>query len=1260
MARPEKPAPYAGEDIEKKGVPNETPRHDDVGVIKHADQNDADEAYKVFAAQGGEVIVITPEEERRLLRKIDLNLMPLLCIVYGLNYLDKTTVSYASVMGIKTDINLIGQDYSWIGSMFYFGYLVWEWPTNRLLQRLPLAKYSAFNVIMWGLTLCCMAAVKNFAGAMTVRFFLGVFESAVSPGFALFTSQWWTIREQGTRTGWWFSFNGWGQILGGFVAYGIAVGTEAHPIAIKSWQLVFLVIGLFTASMGVVFLYWMPDSQLNARFLTPKERLMAVERIRMNQQGVGNKHFKMYQFKEALTDPMIWAFVFYSLVADIPNGGISNFFSQLIVSFGYTNTQSLLLGTPGGAVEVVALVVAGHLGDRFRNRLLISTSGLLIAALGMLLITCLPESNNAGRLVGYYLTQASPTPFVALLSLISTNVAGWTKKTTVAAMYLIGYCVGNIIGPQVFQSKDQPEYRPAEITIIVCYLVCVLDVLFIYFWCRQQNKKKAAIRAAPGYQKLEGQEFLDLTDRENPEFPRVHVLIPLGTDHRGSFRTDAAMSHPQDEVHNHSLEDPESFWAHQAEHLHWHRKPQAILLKSTKTLESGTTHPHWDWFAGGEISTCYNCVDRHVLSGNGDRPAIFYDSPVTKTKQTITYNRLLDEVEVLAGVLRDEGVKKGDVVLIYMPMIPAALIGILAVNRLGAIHAVVFGGFAAASLAQRIEASKPVAILTASCGIDGTKPPISYKPFIREAIELSKHKPNRVLVWQRNELRWDPLNKSGGERNWFKLVRSARARGIKADCVPVKSGDGIYIIYTSGTTGSPKGVVRDAGGHAVGLHLSISYLFGIHGPGDVIFTASDIGWVVGHSFIIYGPLLTGAATVLYEGKPVGTPDSSSFWRIIQVSLDSHTFKSVCPENAGSLTLFSQDYKVNSLFTAPTALRAIKRDDPENEYLKRIGETGGLKSLRAIFLAGERSEPSIITMYQELLQRYGASGATVIDNWWSSESGSPISGVSLLPHAGKDRKANIRDQELLRIKPGSAGKPMPGFDVRAVDDQGNEVKRGKMGNIVMATPLAPTGFRTLWDDEDRFYKGYLKRFDGKWLDTGDAGMIDPEGYISIMSRSDDLINTAGHRLSTGAIEQAITSHPLVAEASVIGIPDNLKGQLPFAFVTLSVPDHPSSAVPDPKIADEIQKQVRSQIGGIATLGGIIQGKGMIPKTRSGKTLRRVLRELVENAVHDEFDKDVAWPATIEDASVIEVARSKVAEYFKERGGAHKAVETRAKL
>ncbi|KAI1107141.1 AMP-binding enzyme [Jackrogersella minutella] len=696
------------------------------------------------------------------------------------------------------------------------------------------------------------------------------------------------------------------------------------------------------------------------------------------------------------------------------------------------------------------------------------------------------------------------------------------------------------------------------------------------------------------------------------------------------------MSHPQDEVHQRSLENPELFWASHAENLHWNKKPKSVLTKTTRKLKSGIEYPHWEWFTGGEISTCFNCVDRHVLAGNGDQPAIFYDSPVTKTKRTITYAQLLDEVEVTAGVLREEGVKKGDVVLVYMPMIPEALIGILAINRLGAIHAVVFGGFAAASLAQRIEASKPVAILTASCGIDGAKPPMSYKPFISEAVRLSSHKPSRIIVWQRDELRWDPLGKTTGERNWFKMVRSARARGVKAECVPVKATDGIYIIYTSGTTGSPKGVVRQAGGHAVGLHLSISYLFGVRGPGDVMFTASDIGWVVGHSYIIYAPLLVGAATVLFEGKPVGTPDSSTLWRIIQ------------------------DYKVTSLFTAPTALRAIKRDDPENRALQQIGRQGGLKSLKALFLAGERSEPSIITMYQDLIRRYGAPEATVVDNWWSSESGSPISGLSLAPHAADPRERSDRNHKPLPVKPGSAGKAMPGFDVKVVDDNGNEVKRGKMGNIVLAIPLAPTGFTTLWNDEERFYNGYLKRFVGKWIDTGDAGMIDAQGYISIMSRSDDLINTAGHRLSTGSIEQAITSHHLVAEASVVGIPDSLKGQLPFAFITLSMPEHPTSAVPDESLSKEIQGLVRKQIGGIATLGGIIQGKGMIPKTRSGKTLRRVLRELIENAVHEELENEVQYPATIEDVSAIDVARSKVAEYFKHKGDSHQAIEARAKL
>ncbi|KAI1495009.1 major facilitator superfamily transporter allantoate [Biscogniauxia mediterranea] len=485
---------------------------------KHVDNNDPDEALKLVAAHEGEAIVLSPEAEKKLLRKIDLHMMPLLCVVYGLNYLDKTTLSYASVMGIKNDIHIGVNEYNWVASIFYFGYLIWEWPTNRLLQRLPLAKYSAFNVITWGLVLCCMAAVKNFAGAMAVRFFLGVFEAAVSPGFALFTSQWYTIREQGTRVGWWFSFNGWAQIIGGCVAYGIAVGTERHPLLVESWQLIFLVTGFFTAFMGVLFLYLMPDSQLNARFLTPEERVMAVERIRVNQQGVGNKHFKWYQAKEAFTDPMIWAFVLYSAFSTIPNGGISNYFSQLIVSFGFTNNQSLLLGAPGGVVQIITLLICGHLGDRFHNRILFSSGFMLIAIAGLLLVLLLPEENKAGRLVGYYLYQSLSTGFVVLLGLISTNVAGWTKKTTSAAMYLIAYCVGNIIGPQVFRPQDAPQYTNAITVVLVCTCAAWVVLMFVYYWCRRQNKIKAAVRESPGYEKIDGQEFMDLTDRENPEF----------------------------------------------------------------------------------------------------------------------------------------------------------------------------------------------------------------------------------------------------------------------------------------------------------------------------------------------------------------------------------------------------------------------------------------------------------------------------------------------------------------------------------------------------------------------------------------------------------------------------------------------------------------------------------------------------------------------------------------------------------------------
>ncbi|KAJ2993297.1 hypothetical protein NUW58_g1880 [Xylaria curta] len=504
---------------EKATEMNHESQVSDLGPMpKHAINNDPDEAQKLVAAHAGEIIILSAEEQTKLLRKIDWHMMPFLSIVYGLNYLDKTTLSYASVMGFKTDLNIGVSEYNWVASIFYFGYLVWEWPTNWLLQRLPLAKYSAFNVILWGSILALTAAVKNFGGALAVRFFLGAAEAAVSPGFVLFTSQWYTMPEQGTRVSWWFSFNGWGQIVGGVIAYGIAVGTEQHPLLIKGWQLIFLVFGLFTVLMGFLFLYWMPDSQLNARFLTEHERLMAVERIRGNQQGVGNKHFKWYQCKEAFTDPMIWAFVLFSLFANIPNGGITNYFSQLIVAFGFTPNQSLLLGIPAGAVQVVTLIGFGHLGRRFNNRILINSIGPLIAILGLFLIRFLPIENRGGRLAGYYLYGSASTGFVCVLSLLSSNVAGWTKKTTAATMYLIAYCVGNIIGPQAFQPGDAPTYHTATTVVLVSWILAYLILILIYFGCRQRNAINASMRAAPGYSKIEGQEFMDLTDRENPEF----------------------------------------------------------------------------------------------------------------------------------------------------------------------------------------------------------------------------------------------------------------------------------------------------------------------------------------------------------------------------------------------------------------------------------------------------------------------------------------------------------------------------------------------------------------------------------------------------------------------------------------------------------------------------------------------------------------------------------------------------------------------
>lgn len=556
----------------------------------------------------------------------------------------------------------------------------------------------------------------------------------------------------------------------------------------------------------------------------------------------------------------------------------------------------------------------------------------------------------------------------------------------------------------------------------------------------------------------------------------------------------------QDAVHRASLSDPDKFWAHHADRLHWHKRYSTVLKRSRKTLADNITHDHWSWFPDGDISTAYNCIDRHVTAGNGKRNAIIWDSPVTSSKQHFTYDDLLEEVETLAGIMREEGVQKGDVVLIYMPMIPAALFAMLASVRLGALHAVVFGGFAPASLAQRIDAAKPKLVMTASCAIEGAKGPLDYRPFVEGGISHSSWKPEKTIIWQRDQKRWNPVLTENGQRDWQSLVQSAKSRGLKAESVPVRGNDGVYIIYTSGTTGLPKGVLREAAGHAVGLDLSIRYLFDVRGPGDVMFCASDVGWVVGHSYIVYAPLLAGATTVLYEGKPIGTPDAGSFWRVIE------------------------EHKVTTLFTAPTALRAIRKDDPENSFIADVGKRGGLKQWRSLFLAGERSEPSIVSTFQNLLDQYAAPDARVVDNWWSSESGAPMTGLALRPAVGHDH-CSLDTHTPPPIKPGSAGKPMPGFDVRIVDDDGKEVKQGDMGNIVLGMPLAPSGFTTLFQDEMRFYKGYLKRFDGKWIDTGDAGMIDRDGYVHIMSRSDDIINVAAHRFSTGIYSR--TAHiPLI--------------------------------------------------------------------------------------------------------------------------------------
>ncbi|KAF3927936.1 hypothetical protein ABW20_dc0107949 [Dactylellina cionopaga] len=679
--------------------------------------------------------------------------------------------------------------------------------------------------------------------------------------------------------------------------------------------------------------------------------------------------------------------------------------------------------------------------------------------------------------------------------------------------------------------------------------------------------------------------------------------------------------HPQDALHASSLSSPSDFWAPFADSLVWDTPPSATLT----TNSDGS----WEWFPSGRISCCYNAIDRHVQAGNGDVTAIIYDSPVTSTVRKLTYSQLQEEVQLFAGVLLDLGLRKGDLALIYMPMIPESLIGILACNRIGVIHNVVFGGFSAPECAKRIDASKPKVILTASCGVEGTKGVVEYKPLIEAAILAAKNKPEKTVYFKRKQCAISTDEKKG-EHDWQELVERRRKKRTFTKCVPMASSDPHYTIYTSGTTGAPKGIIRETGGHAVGLAFFIKHMFGIRGPGDVIFTASDIGWGVGHSYIIYAPLIAGATTVLFEGKPVGTPDAGTFWRVVA------------------------QHKVNVMFTAPTALRAIKRIDPDLEEMDKYD----LSCLRTLFLAGERSEPQIITLLQEHLAKKAAKGCKVIDHWWSTESGCPISG--LLNNAINEDGSVA---ETLPIKPGSAGKPLAGWDVRIVDDDGKEVSNGTMGNIVMKTPLGPTGFRRLWGDDGgkRFNSSYMKRFNGKYLDTGDAGMIDVDGYIHVMSRTDDILNVAGHRLSTSSIEQAAISHNDVAECAVVGIPDDLKGHMPFAFITLSTHHHGHLvSIDDETLFKEINTLIRQNIGGIAALGGMICGTGIIPKTRSGKTLRRVLRELVENGSKG-IDKAVAVPATVEDAKVVDEARKVVKHYFEERQrSGKKGVVVKAKL
>ncbi len=617
-------------------------------------------------------------------------------------------------------------------------------------------------------------------------------------------------------------------------------------------------------------------------------------------------------------------------------------------------------------------------------------------------------------------------------------------------------------------------------------------------------------------------------------------------------------------LYRHSLDNPQEFWAEPAADLVWSKPWDKVLDDSNA--------PFHEWFTGGEINTCYNALDRHCEEGRASQAALIYDSPVTGQNRTYSYQELRDEVAVFANVLQVNGVGKGDRVIVYMPMIPEAVIAMLACSRIGAIHSVVFGGFAAKELATRVVDASPKLVTSASCGIEGTKV-IPYLPLLDKALELAGAEDLTRILVSRPQLPIEDLHPSA--ILWQDAVAKAHAVG----CVPVGATDPLYILYTSGTTGEPKGVVRPNGGHAVALKWSMDHIYNVK-PGDIYWAASDIGWVVGHSYIVYAPLLHGCTTILYEGKPVGTPDASAFWRVIE------------------------RHKVNCLFTAPTAFRAIRREDPTGALLKQHD----ISTLRALYLAGERCDPDTLHWAETQLN------VPVIDHWWQTESGWPMA-------------ANPMGIEHMPVKAGSPTVAVPGYDIRVLDDEGREVPRGQSGYIMVKLPLPPGNLNTLWGNQQRYREAYLTRFEGYYL-TGDAGVMDEQGYLWVMSRIDDVINVAGHRLSTGALEEALASNDHVAECAVIGVYDKLKGEMPLGFVVLNS----GTDVDEDELKKSLVMVVRSQVGPIATPRDI-HIVPRLPKTRSGKILRGTMRNIADG-------KEYKMPATIENPEVLSEIASAV--------------------